>query len=77
MRIDPDVTDCNVGPDKPYNSMNSDYGGELIKARFGLCKVPTGKHVIGVQLADDHHQPVLIDGKPVLALVPVTTTEAP
>lgn len=77
MRIDPEGTSCFVAPDKPYNSMNSDVGGDLIKARFGFCAQPLGPHVIGVLLADDHHQPVLVDGKPVTALVPVTTVAAP
>lgn len=73
MKIDPQGDSCNL-PGRPYNSMNSDFGGPLIQANFGACAVPTGEHVIGVLLADDHHQPVLVDGKPVTALVPVTTT---
>ncbi|RZS30029.1 hypothetical protein EV687_3514 [Corticibacter populi] len=73
MKIDPQGDSCNL-PGRPYNSMNSDFGGPLIKANFGACAVPTGEHVIGVLLADDHHQPVLIDGKPVTALVQVRTT---
>lgn len=72
MKIDPDGDTCNV-PGKTYNSMNSDFGGNLIKANFGYCAVPSGKHVIGILLADDHHQPVLSNGKPVTALIPVTT----
>ncbi|MBQ0822230.1 hypothetical protein HPT29_022725 [Microvirga terrae] len=72
MKIDPDGDTCNI-PGKPYNSMNSDFGGDLIKARFGHCPKATGQHVIGVLLADDHHRPVLVDGKPVTALVTVTT----
>ena len=69
---DPDSDSCNV-PGRPYNSMNSDFGGDLIKARFGHCPSPIGTHVIGILLADDHHQPIVVDGKPVTALVTVTT----
>lgn len=72
MKIDPDGDSCNI-PGRPYNSMNSDLGGELIKARFGHCPAPAGTHVIGILLADDRHQPILVDGKPVTALVTVTT----
>ena len=72
MRIDPDCDSCNIH-EKTYNSMNSDFGGPLIVARFGHCPTPKGQHVIGVLLADDHHQPVLVDGKPITALVPITT----
>jgi hypothetical protein len=72
MKIDPDADTCNI-PGKPYNSMNSDFGGELIRARFGHCPVGVGEHAIGVLLADDHHKPILVDGKPVTALVTVTT----
>lgn len=72
MKIDPDGDTCNI-PGRPYNSMNSDLGGDLIKARFGHCPSSTGRHVIGILLADDHHQPILVDGKPVTALVEVTT----
>ena len=72
MKIDPSGDMCNI-PGKPYNSMNSDVGGDLIKARFGHCPNPAGKHVIGVLLADDHHRPSLVDGNPVTAQVTVTT----
>jgi hypothetical protein len=72
MKIDPNGDTCNI-PGKPYNSMNSDFGGDLIKARFGHCPDAVGKHVIGVLLADDHHKPILVDGKAVTALVTVTT----
>lgn len=72
MKIDPQGDTCNI-PGKPYNSMNSDFGGDLIKARFGHCPEAAGTHVIGVLLADDHHKPILVDGKPVTALVTVTT----
>ncbi|HEX7864272.1 MAG TPA: hypothetical protein VF555_04945 [Variovorax sp.] len=72
MKIDPEGDSCNL-PGRPYNSMNSDFGGELIKARFGPCPSPTGEHVIGILLADDHHRPILVDGKPVTRLVKVTT----
>lgn len=72
MKIDPAGDTCNI-PGRPYNSMNSDFGGDLIQARFGHCPVALGKHVIGVLLADDHHKPILVDGKPVTALVTVTT----
>jgi hypothetical protein len=72
MKIDPKTDACNI-PGKPYNSMNSDFGGDLIKARFGHCPVALGSHVIGILLADDNHKPILVDGKPVTALVTVTT----
>lgn len=72
LKIDPQGDSCNI-PGKAYNSMNSDFGGSLIVARFGHCPAPKGEHVIGILLADDHHQPVLVDGQPVTALVPVTT----
>lgn len=74
MRIDPAGDTCNI-PGRAYNSMNSDFGGDLIKARFGHCPSPKGRHVIGILLANDHHQPVLVDGKPVTALVEVTTKD--
>ena len=51
-----------------------DFGGPLIKANFGACTEPAGEHTIGVLLANDQHQPVLIDGKPVIATVQVKTT---
>lgn len=76
LKIDPDGESCNQ-PGKPYNSMNSDVGGNLIAANFGYCLTPEGAHVIGVLLADDHHKPVLMDGKPVTALVPVQVAHAP
>lgn len=72
MKIDPDGDTCNI-PGRAYNSMNSDFGGDLIKANFGHCQNPEGQHVIGVLLADDNHKPVLVEGKPVTALVPVIT----
>jgi len=72
MKIDPDGNTCNI-PGRPYNSMNSDFGGDLISARFGHCPTATGEHVIGVLLADDHHRPILVNGQPVTALVRVTT----
>jgi hypothetical protein len=72
MRIDPQSDDCNI-PGRNYNSMNSDFGGRLIIARFGHCSDRTGEHVVGVLLANDHHQPILVDGHPVTALVQVTT----
>lgn len=72
MKIDPQGDTCNL-PGKPYNSMNSDFGGPLVQANFGACATPTGDHVIGVLLADDHHKPVLVNGKPVTALVNVNT----
>jgi len=72
LKVDPEGDSCNL-PGRPYNSMNSDFGGDLVKARFGPCPSATGKHVIGVLLADDRHQPVLVDGKPVTRLVTVTT----
>jgi len=72
MKIDPEGDSCNL-PGRPYNSMNSDFGGDLIKARFGPCPSPVGSHVVGVLLADDHHKPILVNGKPVTALVKVST----
>jgi hypothetical protein len=72
MKLDPDGNSCNI-PGRPYNSMNSDFGGDLIAARFGHCPTPTGPHVIGVLLADDHHRPILVNGQPVTALVRMTT----
>lgn len=72
MKIDPEGDRCNL-PGRPYNSMNSDTGGELVKANFGACASATGEHVIGVLLADDQHRPVLVEGQPVTALVKVTT----
>ncbi|WP_207480944.1 hypothetical protein [Arenibaculum pallidiluteum] len=72
LKIDPQGDSCNI-PGRPYNSMNSDLGGEVIKARFGHCGTATGPHVIGILLADDQHRPVLVDGKPVTALVRVVT----
>ncbi len=72
MKIDPEGDSCNL-PGRPYNSMNSDFGGDLIKANFGACASPAGAHVIGILLADDRHQPILVNGKPVTALVGVTT----
>jgi hypothetical protein len=71
MKIDPQGDTCNI-PGKPYNSMNSDFGGDLIKARPGHCPDPTGVHVIGVLLADQNHQPILVDGQPITAVVTVT-----
>ena len=71
MKIDLEGDSCNL-PGRPYNSMNSDFGGDLVQARFGACPSPTGRHVIGVLLADDHHQPILVNGKPVIPLVQVT-----
>lgn len=75
MKIDPAGDTCNI-PGLPYNSMNSDFGGDLIKARLGHCPNPLGTHVIGILLADQDHHPILVDGKPVTALVTVTTTAA-
>lgn len=72
IKIDPKGGSCNI-PGRPYNSNNSDFGGDLIKARFGHCPNALGTHVIGILLADDNHKPVLVDGKPVTALVTVTT----
>jgi hypothetical protein len=70
LKIDPSGDACNI-PGRPYNSMNSDTGGEVIKARFGHCQSPSGTHVIGILLANDNHTPVIIDGKPVTASVTV------
>lgn len=72
MKIDPEGDSCNI-PGRAYNSMNSDRGGDLIKARFGHCPTPQGEHVIGVLLANNRHQPVLVDDKPITALVKVRT----
>ena len=72
LKIDPNGDTCNQ-PGKPYNSMNSDFGGPLIAARFGFCTQATGEHVIGILLADDHHRPVMVNGQPITALVKVKT----
>jgi hypothetical protein len=56
-----------------HRNRSAFFGGDLIKAHFGYCSEAAGKHVIGVLLADDHHKPILVDGKPVTALVTVTT----
>ena len=72
MKIDPQGDSCNI-PGRAYNSMNSDVGGDLVKARFGHCPDPSGRHVIGILLADDQHKPILVNGRPVTALVTVTT----
>jgi hypothetical protein len=72
MKIDPDGDSCNI-PGRAYNSMNSDFGGDLIKARFGHCPNARGTHVIGILLADANHKPILVDGRPVTASVTVTT----
>ncbi len=72
MKIDQQGDTCNL-PGRPYNSMNSDFGGSLIKANFGACVSPTGEHVIAILLADDQHNPVLIEGKPIIAEVKVIT----
>lgn len=72
MKIDPEGADCDI-PGRNYNSMNSDFGGNLVVARFGHCSDRTGEHVIGVLLANDHHQPILVDGQPVTALVQINT----
>ena len=72
MKIDPDGDSCNL-PGRPYNGMNSDFGGNLVEANFGACPSPAGQHVIGVLLADDQHRPVLVGGRPVTALLPVRT----
>jgi hypothetical protein len=71
-KIDPTVDSCNI-PGRGYNSMNGDTGTQTVKARFGYCREPLDSHVIGVLLANDDHSPVLVNGKPVTALVPVTT----
>ena len=75
MKIDPEGDTCNI-PGRTYNSMNSDFGGDLIEARFGHCPNPQGTHVIGILLADQDHNPIIVDGKPITALVTVTTTAA-
>jgi hypothetical protein len=75
MKIDPAGDSCNI-PGRPYNSMNSDTGGDLIKARFGHCPTATGVHEIGVLLADDRHKPVLVDGRPVVGVVKVTAVRS-
>jgi hypothetical protein len=72
LKIDPNGDTCNL-PGRPYNSMNSIFGGDLIKAQFGHCPSASGTHVVGILLADDHHRPVLVDGKAVTALVTIRT----
>ena len=73
MKIDPSGDTCNI-PGRAYNSMNSDFGGDLIKARLGHCPDPSGTHVVGVLLADQDHNPIIVDGKPVTAQVTISTT---
>ena len=68
LKVDPQGDSCNL-PGRPYNSMNSDVGGSLIRAHLGACPQWQGEHVIGVLLADDHHRPVMVDGQPVTATV--------
>lgn len=71
LKIDPEGDSCNI-PNRSYNSMNSDTGGDTIQARFGHCPSPNGPHVIGILLAHDDHTPVIIDGRPVVATAFVT-----
>lgn len=66
LKIDPEGGSCDI-PGRPYNSMNSDTGGDTIQARFGHCSSPVGPHVIGILLARDDHKPVIIDGRPMVA----------
>jgi len=70
LRIDPQGASCNI-PGRAYNSMNSDFGGEVVKAHFSYCPSAAGPHVIGVLLANDDHTPVIVDGRPVTAAVSV------
>ena len=72
LKIDPEGDSCNI-PGRSYNSMNSDTGGDAIRARFGHCPSPAGPHVIGILLAQDDHKPVIVDGRPVVAIAHVTT----
>jgi hypothetical protein len=72
LKIDPEGDSCNL-PGRSYNSMNSDTGGDVIRARFDYCPSSTGPHVIGILLAQDDHKPVIVDGRPIVATAFVTT----
>lgn len=67
------------GPDLAASALfsapaaRSSWHGSAI-APLPHCPSATGEHVIGILLADDTHQPMLIEGKPVTALIKVTTT---
>ena len=71
LKIDHPSDVCNA-PKSAGNSTNADTGGNTIEAHFGFCPTPGGQHTIVVALAKDDHSFVLVDGKPVSALVTVT-----
>jgi hypothetical protein len=71
LKIDPVDDSCNA-PGSMGNSTNAATGTTRIKANFGYCPTPQGRHVVGVLLAHDDHSPVLVEGKPVTAVVAVT-----
>ncbi|MGO8917643.1 MAG: hypothetical protein ACLQJR_17195 [Stellaceae bacterium] len=72
LAIDYPGTTCNA-PGSGGNSTNAGAGGTVVQAHFGYCPSPAGRHVIAVALARDDHSLVLVDGKPVTAVVAVTT----
>ncbi|MBR0643153.1 hypothetical protein [Plastoroseomonas hellenica] len=76
LKADFEGDSCNA-PGRPYNSRNSDTGGDTILAHLGHCPVPTGRHSIGILLANDDHSTVLVDGRPVIATVTVVARRAP
>lgn len=76
LKVDFEGDSCNA-PGRPYNSRNSDTGGDTILAHLGHCPVPTGRHRIGILLANDDHSTVLVEGRPVIATVTVVARRAP
>jgi hypothetical protein len=71
LKIDHPSDACNA-PNSGGNSTNAAAGGNTIEAHFGFCPTPSGQHVIAVALAKDDHSFVLVDGKPVSAVVAVS-----
>lgn len=71
LKIDPAGDSCNA-PGSKGNSTNAATGTNRIRANFGFCPTPEGRHIIGVGLAHDDHSPVLVEGKPVTAFIVVT-----
>jgi len=60
----------------PANNQNAGTGASTVAAHFGNCPLPAGKHVIVVGLGRDNHLPVAKDGKPILAIITITTVDA-
>ena len=60
MKIDPDGDTCNI-PGRPYNSMNSDFGGDLIKARFGHCPSPIGINIAKRMVGTSQRRAEILD----------------